>query len=239
MGQELPGHLRTTAGTVAVLSLLLAGNGGADVWDAQTVNDDTAATANELVHGTEQVHDLGAVPGFARSMRFHNPNGVVVEDKWIRVRSGGCTATCTPNDMYRLRFYETTAAVPRFNDSGTQVTFLILQNPTDGAIAGTAYFWDASGTLLASPPFDLAPRSTLILDTSAVPGLAGQSGSVTIGHDGRYGDLSGKAVSVEPARASASIRRCSIGRASSARAATDTQPPGFLERRRSHARPRK
>jgi hypothetical protein len=200
MGQELPGHLRTTAGTVAVLSLLLAGNGGADVWDAQTVNDDTAATANELVHGTEQVHDLGAVPGFARSMRFHNPNGVVVEDKWIRVRSGGCTATCTPNDMYRLRFYETTAAVPRFNDSGTQVTFLILQNPTDGAIAGTAYFWDASGTLLASPPFDLAPRSTLILDTSAVPGLAGQSGSVTIGHDGRYGDLSGKAVSVEPAQ---------------------------------------
>jgi hypothetical protein len=246
--------MRTTAGPVAVLSLLLAGNSGADVWDAQTVNDDTAATANELVHGTDQVHDLAAVPGpaadedwyrlsvkpfssyevvvdgasgdvgptlqvdrvfsdgaifgsavpvglgFARSMRFHNPNAVVVEDKWVRVRSGGCTTTCTPNDVYRLRFYETTAAVLRFNDSGSQVTLLVLQNPTDGAIAGTAYFWEASGTLLASPPFSLAPRSTLVLDTSAVPGLAGQSGSVTIGHDARYGELSGKAVSLEPAQ---------------------------------------
>lgn len=238
----------------AVLGVLLAGApAGADVWDVQTKSDNTPATANELAPGSDQLHDLGALPGpaadedwyrlsikpfssyevvvdgasgdvgptlqvdrvladgtifgsavsvglgFARSMRFHNPNAVVVEDKFIRVRSGGCTTTCTPNDVYRLRFYETTAAVPRFNDFATQVTLLILQNPTDGAIAGTAYFWDASGALLASPPFSLAARSTLVLDTSTVPGLAGQSGSVTIGHDARYGDLSGKTVALAPA----------------------------------------
>ena len=242
---------------IAGLALLLAASGAraawADVWDEQTVNDNSAATRNELVHGSDQLHDLGAIPGpaadedwyrlsikpfssyevvvdgvsgdigppvqvdrvfadgtifgsagpiglgFSRSMRFHNPNPFVVEDKWIRVRSGGCTTTCTPNDVYRLRFYETTGAVPRFNNAGTQLTVLILQNPTDGTIAGTAYFWDIAGTQLALHPFTLVARSTLVLNTATVPGLAGQSGTITVGHDGRYGDLSGKAVALEPA----------------------------------------
>jgi hypothetical protein len=225
----------------------------ADVWDQQTLNDDTAATHNELDHGSDQLHDLGAVPGpaadedwyrlsikpyssyevvvdgvsgdvgppvqvdrvtadgtvwgsavpigvgFSRSMRFHNPNPFVVEDKFVRVRSGGCTTTCTPSDVYRLRFYETTGAVPRFNDAGTQVTVLVLQNPAGAPIAGTAYFWSVAGTLLAFHPFTVAARSTLVLDTATVPGLAGQSGTITVGHDGRYGELSGKAVALEPA----------------------------------------
>ena len=237
---------------------IVAGGGAAaradaDVWDQQTINDNSAATGNELVHGSDQLHDLGAIPGpaadedwyrlsikpyssyevvvdgvsgdigppvqvdrvfadgtvfgsaipialgFSRSMRFHNPNPFVVEDKWIRVRSGGCSTDCTPNDVYRLRFYETTGAVPRFNDSGTQLTVLLLQNPTDGTITGSAYFWDVAGTLLAFHPFTLVAHSTLVLNTATVPGLAGKSGTITVGHDGRYGDLSGKAVALEPA----------------------------------------
>ena len=54
--------MRTAAWTVAV-ALLLAGDGGADVWDDQTVNDDTPASVNELVLGSDQVHDLAAVAG--------------------------------------------------------------------------------------------------------------------------------------------------------------------------------
>ena len=242
---------------IAAPVLLMAAGGGrparADVWDQQTLNDNTAATANELVHGSDQLHDLGAGPGpaadedwywmsikpyssyevvvdgvsgdvgppievdrvmadgtlfgsavpigvgFSRSMRFHNPNPFVVEDKFIRVKSGGCTTSCTPSDVYRLRFYETTTAVPRFNDAGTQVTVLILQNPTDGPIAGSAYFWNVGGTLLAFHPFTVVAHSTLVLNTATVPGLPGQSGTITVGHDGRYGDLSGKAVALEPA----------------------------------------
>jgi len=75
----------------------------------------------------------------------------------------------------------------------------VLQNPTDGTITGSAYFWDVAGTLLAFHPFILVAHSTLVLNTATVPGLAGQSGTITIGHDGRYGDLSGKAVALEPA----------------------------------------
>lgn len=48
-------------------------------------------------------------------------------------------------------------------------------------------------------PYTLVARSTLVLNTATVPGLAGQSGTITVGHDGRYGDLSGKTVALEPA----------------------------------------
>jgi len=137
--------------------------------------------------------------GFSRSMRFHNTNAVVIEDKWIRVRSGACTTTCTPNDVYRVRYYETTGAIARFNDTGGQVTVLILQNPTRAAVIGTFYFWDAAGALLASPAFTLGAGATLLLDTTTVAGVAGQSGSITVGHDARYGELIGKTVAVQPA----------------------------------------
>ena len=33
----------------------------ADVWDVETQNDNSVATQNELVHGSEQMHDLGAL----------------------------------------------------------------------------------------------------------------------------------------------------------------------------------
>ena len=137
--------------------------------------------------------------GFARSMRFHNPNPVAVEDKFLRVRSGGCTTTCAATDSYRVRYYETTGAIARFNNESGQVTVLVLQNAGGTAVTGTVYLWDAGGALVAAPAFTLAAKAGLVLDTSAVPGAGGRSGSVTIGHDARYGDLSGKAVAVAPA----------------------------------------
>ena len=45
-------------------------------------------------------------------------------------------------------------------------------------------------------PFTLAPRQLLVLPTqNLAPGV---SGSMTVAHDGSYGDLAGKAVAVEP-----------------------------------------
>lgn len=35
----------------------------ADVWDVQSDGDNTSGTDNELVHGSEQIHDLGALAG--------------------------------------------------------------------------------------------------------------------------------------------------------------------------------
>ena len=117
------------------------------------------------------------------------------------MRSGGCGTDCGVDDVYRLRFYETTLAGPRFNNSGSQTTVLLLQNSTDATVDAAIHFWSPDGTLLAthvpSPP--LAPKTTLVLDTAQVPGLAGTSGSITVAHAAPHGGLSGKTVALEPA----------------------------------------
>ncbi len=87
--------------------------------------------------------------------------------------------------------------MPRFNNSGTQITVLFIQNPTDYTITGTVFFWNTSGAAAGSSPFTLPPKAMTVLNTSTVaPGIGG---SLTIVNDGRYGDLSGKAVALEPA----------------------------------------
>jgi hypothetical protein len=224
----------------------------ADVWDVQTQNDNAVATTeNELVHGSDQLHDLGALPGpaadndwyrlsqkpfssyeivadatsgdigttlnvlrtdsagagvqtsvavgvgYSRSLRWANTTSAAVDDQRIQVNSGTCTTDCGADDVYRLRAYETTYAVPRFNNSGTQVTVLLLQNPTNYTINATVYFWSAAGASVGTSTVALAPKALQVLNTSTV--APAQSGALTIAHDGRYGDLSGKSVALEPA----------------------------------------
>jgi hypothetical protein len=140
-----------------------------------------------------------ASTGASRSLRWENASASAVQDEYVRVRSAGCTVTCDAQDAYRLRTYETTLRVSRFNNSSSQVTILLLQNPTTSPITGHAYFWGPTGTLLGTQAFTLQARQTLVLNTSSVPGVAGQAGTITISHDAPFGALAGKAVAVEPA----------------------------------------
>jgi hypothetical protein len=117
----------------------------------------------------------------------------------VRVTSGQCTTSCGPDDVYRIRVYETTYAIPRFNNSGSQITVLILQNPTDYTVTGNIYFWSPAGALLATEPFSLTAKNAHVLLTSTVSGVNGVSGTMTVAHNARYGDLAGKAVALEPA----------------------------------------
>jgi hypothetical protein len=141
---------------------------------------------------------VAAGVGTVRSLRFANPTDVPIEDQLVVVRSGDC-AKCKARDTYRLRAYETTYAIPRFNNSGSQVTVLILQNPTDHAVGGTVHFWNAAGSPLHNEPFALEPKAQLVVQTQTLPGLDAQSGSATVTNDGRYGDLHGKTSGLEPA----------------------------------------
>jgi hypothetical protein len=146
-----------------------------------------------------------AVPigtGTARSLRFQNRLGVALTGQSVRVGSAACGTACGPDDTYRLRAYETTASIPRFNNSSSQVTVLVLQNRSATPIAVNVDFWDAAGTRRATHAAALEPGGALALNTSAVPGLAGVSGSITVTHDGAYGGLAGKAVALEPATGS-------------------------------------
>jgi hypothetical protein len=137
--------------------------------------------------------------GFTRSLRWQNATAAEVNTEAVRVMSGQCTTNCGPDDVYFIRGYETTYSVPRFNNFGTQITVLLLQNPTNYTIAGNIYFWDTAGNQVGSQAFTLAAKQLQVLNTSTVPGANGIGGAVTIAHNGRYGDLSAKTVALEPA----------------------------------------
>ncbi|HET9316807.1 MAG TPA: hypothetical protein VFQ51_14530, partial [Vicinamibacteria bacterium] len=114
------------------------------------------------------------------------------------VSSASCGTDCGPEDTYRIRAYETTGVIPRFNNGGSQVTVLILQNTSNESVLAEAHFWDAAGTRLAIQGAQLQPRGTSVINTASVPGLAGMSGSITVTHYGRHGAIAGKAVALEP-----------------------------------------
>jgi hypothetical protein len=135
--------------------------------------------------------------GDAVSLHWENTTALTVVNQHIRV-DGTCATPCGSDDVYRVRALETTYSIPRFNNAGSQVTVLVLQNPATYPITGHVWFWSASGGALGSHTFNLAARQTLVLNTAAVPGVAGHAGAITVSHDGRYGDLTGKTVALEP-----------------------------------------
>jgi uncharacterized repeat protein (TIGR01451 family) len=134
--------------------------------------------------------------GASRSLRWRGPvTGAIVSDQLVRVRSLGCSG-CGPDDVYRIRAYDTTYTIPRFNNSGTQVTVLFLQNPTTETVTGTMVFWTPAGGPASTYGFNISPRQTLVLNTTTATSAA--SGSITIANDAPYAALAGKAVAVEP-----------------------------------------
>lgn len=235
---------------LGALLFTVAGAALADDWDGY--DDKPERRMPDLMHGSNEVHDLAALPGPAADVDLsHMPQDpyssweVIVDGvtaratglklqrlnldgtailqnattpttaggwsrtlAWangspsaavdlIRVHGADCAASCTSNSRYRIRAYETTISVSRFNNSGTQVSVLLIQNHRATEHSGTAYFWSASGALVGSSPFTLMPKALQVLNTNTI--VAGQSGSITIVHDAGYGGLGVKAVALEPA----------------------------------------
>jgi plastocyanin len=135
----------------------------------------------------------------SQSLRWPNTTAADVDTDRVRVTNASCGTACSTSDVYALRAYETTLAIPRYNQTGTQSTVVILQNPTTYGMAGTVYFWSATGTLVSSVTFAIPSRGAFVLAGGNVPNLQGTSGTITIAHNARYGDLTGKAVAIEPA----------------------------------------
>jgi subtilisin-like proprotein convertase family protein len=150
--------------------------------------------------GTSAIESVPIGVGPARSLRWAHDSSTT-DDKpiAITVRSGGCTTDCGADDTYRLRAYDTTRSITRFNNANSQVSVLILQSSGEYPTQATILFWSPTGTLLHRETQGLAPRGSLALSTHTIPALQGASGSLTVIHDARYGDLTGKVVTIEPA----------------------------------------
>lgn len=133
-----------------------------------------------------------------RHITFVNDTATANDDQHIRVSSPYCNPCIPQESGYIVRLFDTTYSIPRFNNSATQVTFLILNNNLDRSVSVTEHFFSPTGTLLASNPTSINAHGTAVINTSTIAGLAGQSGGVTITSTGGYGSLSGKGVALEP-----------------------------------------
>lgn len=137
----------------------------------------------------------GAPTAYARTLRWQNSTSTGTENS-VRVANPSCGVSCTTSSAYTAKFWETSTSIARFNNSGGQITVLLLQNPASYIITGRIYYWTAGGGLIASQTFSAAPNALVTVSTASVVGPS--SGSITITHSGRYGDLQGKSVALEP-----------------------------------------
>lgn len=100
---------------------------------------------------------------------------------------------------YEMAFFDTTYFLPRFNNTGTQFTVVIVQNTRPVAVSGQIDFYNPGGTHLHSQPFSLVANGTYVYQSVNTPALQNFAGSATIAHTAGYGGLAGKAVALEPA----------------------------------------
>ena len=157
--------------------------------------DRTTLTGTVLTAGTVLTDDVD---------RGQDALGMTV--RWIAaagaeemLRTRGDELIALGAQLYDVVFYDTTLFVPRWNNTSTQTTVLVLQNTTSAPVTGTVSFHSAAGVLLATAPVSAPPHGVQVIATASVAGLAGQSGSAEIAQLGGYGALVGKAVALEPA----------------------------------------
>lgn len=117
---------------------------------------------------------------------------------FIRVK-GPVALTFTAADRYELVLRDTSLAVPRWNNNGTQLTVLLLSNQAPHDVQGHMHFYDIPGQLVESVPFVIPRSGMLVFQSYLRQSLMGGNGSATITHNAGYGELVGKAISVEPA----------------------------------------
>ena len=136
-------------------------------------------------------------PGGAYRLTGENTFPAPLQDHYLRVGSAGCAGGCGSDDLYRIRFFDTTYSIPRFNNAGSQFTVLTVQNNHSGTTDVTAYFWSPLGQLLGKTTFTVPPRGSVTTNTSQLSFANLRSGSITLTARAPYGALSGKAVSIE------------------------------------------
>ena len=167
----------------------------------------TGDVSNNGVHTLQRVDFAGTVlqntgGNFVRSLRFANDTGITNANEFVRVANAACGTNCDTSDQYRIRAWETTIAVPRYNNAAGQVTVLIIQNPETATVSGNARLWTAAGgnTPVTTVPFTLGARQSTVINLASVNGgiANGTGGTITITHNGRYGQLAVKAVALEP-----------------------------------------
>ena len=136
--------------------------------------------------------------GVDRRVTFSNNSATVNNEQQIRISSPSCNPCTAALSGYTIHLFDTTYNVSRFNNAGSQTTVVILQNTLGTSVSGNLHFFNPGGTLLASHSVSIAAHGTSVINTPAIPGVAGVAGSMVLTNSGGYGALSGKAIALEP-----------------------------------------
>ena len=138
-----------------------------------------------------------------------DPTGATRALRWIqagadteeRIAVVG-TASSTSSAQYDILLRETTLYCPRYNNSGTQISVLILQRASTETGAGTcqatAFFYDENAAQVGTHPQTFTLNDMSAVGTSGLPGLPGTKGALHVAHTCGVGGLKGKLVALEP-----------------------------------------
>jgi hypothetical protein len=167
-------------------------------------NVNTGSPALDLINSDGTTVLYGSQPVSSQGIARRLDVGCVGTDleypKYVRVSHPACGFLCSSTDQYHIHFRDTTALVPRFNNTATQLSILVLQNSasTTGSVSGVAY--DEFGTVIGGFGTSLPPNSVAIINLSTTNSgsLAGKSGALKLVNTLPYGTLAGKVVAVEP-----------------------------------------
>jgi hypothetical protein len=168
------------------------------------VSNGGASPALELIGPDGTTVDAVGTPltsfGVARRLTTY-PGSIPDYTSFVRVGAPVCALACTADDRYRIRVYETTLVVPRYNNGNGQVTALVLQNNTPVAVSGIAYAYGAAGVALGSFSFVTQPYEVKTINLATIDAglLNNTAGGLRLAHSAPYGQLTGKAVALEPA----------------------------------------
>jgi hypothetical protein len=154
------------------------------------------AAGNVLTGDIGVVDEGTSLESYARSVRWIQGPRTAYE--FLRVQ-GGTFFTENANSIYSVRFWDTTYAIPRWNNSNGQSTVFLINSLISSSASVRVDFYSAAGALLATQSFTLNAHGLNVLSTSTLPALAGLSGHAYVVHTAGYGGLAGKAVALEPA----------------------------------------
>lgn len=142
--------------------------------------------------GTTLLQIQGGDPNF-RTLRWIAPS---TGYNLVRVRGQpGASAA----SQYTIVAQASTYYCSRFNNAGTQISVMILQNTSTFACTYVATFQDEAGNALATDTTPLPGNATKVLALSSLPALVGAKGSVRIAHTCNARVFKGKVVALEPA----------------------------------------
>ena len=139
----------------------------------------------------------GLATGRVRTLRWIEPDPVVSTHVLV---SGN--VHMRKEAIYTIQFRETTLYCPRYNNTATQGSILIVQHTAPEGVTGglcqfAARFHDSTGNETGSTSQALFLNASKVISTKALTGAT--SGSAFIAHTCGWGGLKAKIVALEPA----------------------------------------